>query len=361
MLNCSPVEVDGINDVAFIIGTSGTTGPFKSIILNPFPSRWLKLIYFLFLSSGVCLSHASLACAFDTINTRMYANGIVRNASSLYCISAPFTLLVGTVCGATRIITTQKSSFEMDVRIIKDYRVTIVETEPAYLLDHLKIGSLSKSDLSSIKYMIVGESKTIFQEQYNSYLVNGSVISAYGLTEIGDVSIDFPSGSRENTAGHLVSGLTVKVIDEQGHRCGVNVDGEICVKSRFKFLGYYKNEKLTKEAVDSEGFFLTGDIGHLDEEGYLYITDRKKNVIPTCDIWLFPSEIEDILLKSNEIKNVCVVGVSCDSFYETPAAIVVRADGASITEADIHKLIGGKFEVNGQSNSQTLNLLNFIT
>lgn len=79
----------------------------------------------------------------------------------------------------------------MDVRIIKDYRVTIVETEPSYLLDHLESGILSKSDLSSIKYMIVGGSKTIssVQEEYNSYLVNGSVINVYGLTEIGDVSI----------------------------------------------------------------------------------------------------------------------------------------------------------------------------
>lgn len=183
-------------------------------------------------------------------------------------------------------------------------------------------------------------------QEFNSYLPNGSVNNGYGLTEVGyNVSVDFPHFSGKDSVGRIVSGYQIKIVDEQGNRCDVGVSGEICIKSRHRFLGYFKNVGLTEEAIDKEGFFLTGDIGHVDSAGYLIITDRKKNVIVHSDDWVFPTEIEAVLLKSTSIENVCVVGVPIDAIAEVPAAIVVRAHGSKITEEAISRMVEGDFKL----------------
>lgn len=144
--------------------------------------------------------------------------------------------------------------------------------------------------------------------------------------------------------GRLVSGYTIKIVDDQGNRCAAGVNGEICIKSRHKFLGYYKKPELTQSAMDSEGFFLTGDLGHIDPSGYLRIVDRKKHMILFADDWVSPTEIEVVLLKSMDIESVCVVGVPYDEVLELPAAVVVRKNGSQITEEDISKLVEGQLQ-----------------
>lgn len=79
--------------------------------------------------------------------------------------------------------------------------------------------------------------------------------------------------------GRLMNDLSFKIIDAYGNRCGIHDTGELYIRGRHKFLGYYKNPKLTQEALDGEGFFKTGDIGRIDEDGRLFILDKKKNVI----------------------------------------------------------------------------------
>lgn len=278
----------------------------------------------------------------------MYKNGTVLNASSLTHITALLTLLLSTLGGTTRVTTTQKLSVETQIRIAEEYKLTILENDSYDLLLMLKSGLLPKTDLSSIRYMIIGGCKIPFSviHEVNSYLPNGSVINEYGLTEVGAVSMDFPRFSGKDTVGRLVNGVSVKIIDDKGDRCGLNENGEICVKPRFKFLGYYKNKELTDEAFDREGFFLTGDIGHIDENGYLYIVDRKKHIIVGNSGWVFPSDIEEILLKSPNIKSVCVVGVPFDEIAEVPAAVVVRTNGSNISEGEISKMVNGIFHWN---------------
>lgn len=163
-----------------------------------------------------------------------------------------------------------------------------------------------------------------------------------GLTELGTVSIDFPKFSGTQTVGRLTNGVAVKIIDQTGKRCGSNVHGEICVKPRFKFLGYYKNPKLTAETIDDEGFFKTGDIGYFDNDKLLYIVDRKKNIIAGRYDWIIPSEIEEVLLKSPDIRDVCIVGVPTVPAFDVPAAVVVRSKGSKINEEEICKMVVGK-------------------
>lgn len=106
-------------------------------------------------------------------------------------------------------------------------------------------------------------------QEFNALLPNGCVHNLYGMTELGDVSIDFTGFSGRDSLERLIDGVVVKIIAENGIRCRINVNGELCVKPRFQILGYHKNTQLTVDSIDDDGFFSTGDIGHLDEDGYL--------------------------------------------------------------------------------------------
>lgn len=249
---------------------------------------------------------------------------------------------MGTICGGTRIVTREEFSPEMQLRIIEEQQATIVENQSFYLLELLKSGLLPKANLSSVKCLFAGGFKVpdSIMNEFNQYLPNGSVCNAYGLTEIGyNIAIDYPYFTGKG--GRLTNNFAVKVIDEQNNLCDADVDGEICIKGRSKFLGYCKNQQLTDDACDNDGFFKTGDIGRIDSNGYLYISDRKKNVILYHNDWVFPADIEEILLRSDEIKCVCVIGVPYDEILELPAAVVVRANGSTITEQHIIKMVKG--------------------
>lgn len=102
----------------------------------------------------------------------------------------------------------------------------------------------------------------------------------YGMSEASTtIAIDYPNYSGSNTVGKLLNGYTVKMVDDFGNRCGIGVDGEICIKSKFMFTGYYDDVEATNAMFDSEGFLLTGDLGYFDENGNLFVVDRKKEII----------------------------------------------------------------------------------
>lgn len=320
------------------MNSSGTSGQFKGILV--FGLKNEKLIKYRIV--GVCLSHAALLAHigyFDIVTT----DDVFYSTSTIHWITALISLLVGTLNGSTRIITTEPFSIEMQLRLIETHKVTVVLGQEYHIIDILKSGLLAKADLSSVKHMIVAGGKIPFamMKQMNSHLPNGSVNNGYGLTELSAyVTIDFPHFSGKDTIGRLLSGFQMKIIDEDGNRCGIDTDGEICLKGSHKFLGYYGNEELTRKTVDDEGFFLTGDVGRVDKDGFIYLSDRKKDIIPYY-ISIPPSEIEEVLLKSPNVKAVCVVGVPFDVNIEAPAAVVVRAYNSQISEEDIKKMVAG--------------------
>lgn len=242
---------------------------------------------------------------------------------------------MGTICGGTRIITREEFTPEMQLRIIEEYNATIVENQSFYILEMLKSGLLPKANLTSVKSLFAGGFKVpdSIMNEFNQYLPNGSVCNAYGITEIG-----YNTGK----GGRITNGFSVKVVDEQNNLCDVDVDGEICIKGRSKFLGYCKNQQLTNDAFDYEGYFKSGDIGRVDKDGYLYIVDRKKNVISYHNDWVFPADVEEVILKSKHVKFVCVVGVPYDEILELPAAVVVLSNGTKITEQEICKMVEGR-------------------
>lgn len=109
------------------------------------------------------------------------------------------------------------------------------------------------------------------------------------------------------------------------------------------FSGYYGNKAATDALYDSEGFIQTGDIGHFDKDGLLYVTDRKKDFIKYCNYMISPSEIEDFLVGCPDVASVCVVGITDRFAGDLPAAVIVRERKSAITEQEISEMVEKKF------------------
>lgn len=254
-------------------------------------------------------------------------------------------LLLGTLNGATRIITKEPFSPELQLHLIEKYRITFTFNATHHLALVEKCDRIHKSDLSSWRIAEVVGSKVPFhvKTELSKCIPKANITVAYGMSELaGGVSIDYPSVHEKDTIGQLISGCCVKIADENGNRCGLNVDGEICIKTNFKFLGYYGNQQATDEIFDAEGFIQTGDIGHFDEDGNLFIVDRKKELLKYCGFQISPSQIDGFLTKSADIKSACVVGIP-DAVLASDllAAVVVRAKGSKITEQDVYDMVAG--------------------
>lgn len=138
------------------------------------------------------------------------------------------------------------------------------------------------------------------------YLQNADINESYG--EIAtSVSLDYPATFAKGNVGRLADGICVKIIDELDKHCGSNFDGEICIKVEYKFVGYFEDQRTTEAIFDEEGFFKTGDISRFDDDGNLYVVDRKKDIIK-CHLssnkvrFISPSSMEAYLVESSEIK-----------------------------------------------------------
>lgn len=262
--------------------------------------------------------------------------------SSLYWLSGFGTLMATTINGATRIITTESFSPELFMYIVEKYKVTAALSAPTYIALLLQSDRLCQSSLSSLKRYFCGGSFVSKElcESMNKYLINGNIQVAYGMTELAGILSMNTTTNNLKSVGKLGNNSKVKLIDSNGQQCGINETGEICCMPLYPFLGYYGDEQNTKQILDDEGWIHSGDIGYFDDEGLLYIVDRKKDILKYMNYQISPSEIEDIILNCLGVSNVCVVGVPDLVKTDLPAALIVRKNiGPKVTAEEIKDLV----------------------
>lgn len=245
--------------------------------------------------------------------------------------------------GATRIITTKSFSPELLIRLIETYKITYVINSPYQILLTLKSDLMKNADLSSVKYYYVAGSIVPSELPANmeKFLPNGKILPVYGMSEITRISLATLEYRRYASVGQLWKRSTVKIVDKNGKRCGINEIGEVCAKPYFKFIGYYGNEKETKKLYDDEGFIRTADIGYFDNDGFLYLIDRKKDMLKYYGHQISPSAIENFLIESPEIKMACVVGIPNEITCELPTAVIVPNSGSNLSEKDVFDMVSG--------------------
>nr|WP_230646489.1 MULTISPECIES: AMP-binding protein [unclassified Bradyrhizobium] len=189
-------------------------------------------------------------------------------------------------------------------------------------------------DVSSLRWAIGGGEKTpeVRIRAFSEYFRNARYIDAYGLTETvgGDT---FMEAGREidkiGSTGRAIAHVEIEIRDENGKVLPPNVNGEICLRGPKITRGYWKAPEKTASAFFGD-WFRSGDVGYLDEEGFLYLTDRKKDMIISGGENIASSEVERVIHELPEVREVAVIGLRDARWGERPVAVVVLADGASL-------------------------------
>ncbi len=163
-----------------------------------------------------------------------------------------------------------------------------------------------------------------FEEKFGLRIHN-----TYGLSELLFISINSPSFSIQSGVGKVLPGCQVSVVDETGKELPCGQSGEIIARSLYRMRGYFDLNNLDKDPEDTSIFFHTGDIGFLDKDHFLYITDRKKDLIIRGGINISPAEIEEVIMNSRMVCEVAVIGVPDDLQGEKVVAVVHRGEDFS--------------------------------
>ena len=301
------VAVDG-RDIFLIMITSGTTG---------FPK-------------GCEVNH-------ETYTLRSINNAITKGLSdqerALLTLPLHFNAGRGSMMGMLylggSVSIQEKFDEESFLRKIQADRITYTILVPTLCERLLKYRHLDQFDLSSLTYLgITGGhlNQSVARDMMERFCPH--LFESYASTDCGQMTILGPSdrATHGDTVGRPIWCVLVRINDPESRQVERGEEGEICVRTPLAIQRYHRNQEATKEFFDG-GWCHTGDIGFFDEDGYLHVSGRKKNMIKSGGISIFPEEIEDVLRKHPRVAEAAVIGFNSPEWGEEVKALVVLARG----------------------------------
>ncbi|XP_018574805.1 4-coumarate--CoA ligase 1-like [Anoplophora glabripennis] len=316
---------------ALILYSSGTTG---------FPK-------------GVVLSQENVLNAMEYCSDPDYLNinedSIILGILPLFHVFG-LLLMYAYLWLGKRIIFSRKFKPDTFLKSIEKYEISYLVTVPPLLLFLAKSPLVDNYDIRSIKHIFCGAAPLGKEvENIASQRFKIPICQLYGMSECAAITITSPKYYKSGSVGKVVPGHEAKIIDpESGNILPPTVSGEICFKGPTVMKGYIDNEKATKETIDKDGYLHTGDIGYFDEEGYLFILDRIKDLIKYKGFQVPPALLEDILQKHPDVKDAAVVGKPDERSGELPTAFIVRHPNAEINEQEIINYIAERVSTEKQ-------------
>lgn len=316
-------------DIAILAYTGGTTGLPKGVLVT---------------HRNVITSCYNL-CAENEL--KMAPGKVFLNAPPVFHAGDAMGMFAFSFIGATNVMMNY-TSVDSPLVNIEKYRVTHALLVPTMIIRLLQLPNIKNYDTSSLEVIIYGTAPMPLEPLKKALEVfKCSFCQVYGSTEtFVPISILKPSdhvtnGSEKETkrllsAGREVIGVEVKIVDDKGKEVGVGEVGEVIVKGKNVMKGYWKKPEQTREAL-KDGWYHTGDLGVRDEEGYIYIVDRKKDMIISGGENIYPIEIENVLLKHPSVLEAAVIGVPDDEWGEAVKALVVLKEEykGKITEKEL--------------------------
>ena len=244
---------------------------------------------------------------------------------------------IAATLGAAVVIT---ATFDADATLglLEHEQVTVLAVVPAILQRLLDSKQLDSTDLSALR-IVASSGSALPVPVVQSWLtrVGPNLYNLYGSTEVGQATLATPDDllADPGTAGRALSGSTVVILDDDGRPVPTGSVGRIFVGNGSQFDGYTGGGG--KEMID--GLMSSGDVGHLDATGLLFVTGRADDMIVSGGENVFPREVEDLLLAEDGIIDIAVVGVDDDDFGQRLVAHVVKAPGATLTAAGVRKVV----------------------
>ena len=296
------------------------------------------------LPKGVQLMNQNFRVFFtqaETLTWAKYDEGDpVIDAMPLFHIAGLNIGLLSLVQGAKAVILREINPMVI-LDLIEQQKIRHGFLVPAVILMLTQIPGVEKRDFSSFKIMAYGASPIAESLLLNAAELFGCQFSqVYGLTETAGVGTYMlpqdhdPARGKLRSCGIPYPGTQIRCVGEDGTEVAQGDVGEITIKSGVVMKGYWKRPEATAEAV-KDGWFYTGDAGYFDEDGYLYIHDRVKDMIVSGGENVYPAEVENALFSHPDIADVAVIGVPDARWGEAVKAIIVPKPGTTPTQADI--------------------------
>ena len=314
------VKIKEKEDVAAILYTSGTTGFPKGVLQTHFNIRRDAEMIQEFLK-------AREDFRFMLILPLFHVN------AQVVTVMAPFS--IGASC-----ILTPGFSAQTHWETVAKYKASTFSAVPTVLSILLRMPH-ENLDLSSLKFIICGAAPLpveVFREFEETF--DCKIVEGYGLTEgtcassVNPLPTETEDRRKVGSIGIPLPGNKMKIVDENGEDVPPNTKGEIIIKGDNVMKEYFKNPEANSETLKN-GWLYTGDIGHMDDDGFFFITDRKKDMIIRGGENIYPREIEEVLYSHPSVSLATVIGVRDKIYGELPKAFIVLKEGESINEEEI--------------------------
>ncbi|MFX1449901.1 MAG: class I adenylate-forming enzyme family protein [Promethearchaeota archaeon] len=272
--------------------------------------------------------------------------GVFMTDLPIFHAAAMFTVIVA-YYGATTLITHKKFDPIKTFEIIEKEKVTNLELVPTMLIRLLDAYD-PKYDISSLQTIFYGAAAidpTTLKRGLDIFK-NVEFYQVFGMTETAVPVTSLTSEDHElirdgkhdvllRSAGKPITGVDIKIVDEKREELPIGEIGEIVVRGEGIMQGYWNLEEKTKSVIDSDGWYYTGDMGKLDEEGYLYVVDRAKDMIVSGGENIYSAEVENAIYKHPAVNLCAVIGIPDEKWGEAVCAYIVKNEGFDLTGEEI--------------------------
>jgi len=305
-----------MDDLAAILYTSGTTGRSK----------------------GAMLTHGNLASNSATLKDywRFDSDDILIHALPIFHTHGLFVATNVTLTAGSSLIF--MTGFDADAITAHMKRATVLMGVPTFYTRLLEHPALSKDAVSNMRLFVSGSAPLLAETHDRWREKTGSaILERYGMTETNmNTSNPYDGDRRAGTVGFPLPGVEVRITDPgAGEELPQGEVGAIEVRGPNVFKGYWRMPEKTREELRDDGFFITGDLGVIDERGYVSIVGRSKDLIISGGYNIYPKEIEGLIDDIAGVVESAVIGLPHPDFGEGVAAVVVTANGAGLTEDDV--------------------------
>lgn len=325
-LKPTPLSLD---DIAVLQYTGGTTGVAK----------------------GAMLTHGNLVANMQQVRANMQqldAQGhpVIREGQEVMIAPLPlyhiYAFTVNCMCmmvtGNHNVLITNPRDINGFVKELQRWQFSAFLGLNTLFVALMAHPQFKKVDFSRLKGTNSGGTALVsaVAERWKN-MTGCTVVEGYGLTETSPVVCANPHGehSRLSTVGLPVPGTTLKVIDDEGNALPLGERGELCVKGPQVMKGYWQRPEATAEVLDEEGWLRTGDIAVIDQDGFVSIVDRKKDLIIVSGFNVYPNEIEDVVMAHPKVAACAAIGVADEKSGEAVKLFVVPSD-PTLTQDELH-------------------------
>jgi long-chain acyl-CoA synthetase len=296
------------------------------------------------LPKGIVLTHAVRAayCTLYAAAYRIQPESVILHSGALVFNGAFLTLMPWIFLGTTYVLMRQFDPHRL-IELVREHGVTHIKMVPSQIVVLLQEAQFDEAHLPTLEMIgSVGAPLHLEHKQALQRRLPSRLYELYGLTEGFMTILDRSDLERKlGSVGVPTPFQEIKIVDDQGQELAPGQVGEIVGRGAMMMAGYYKRPDLTAQAI-VDGWLRSGDMGYIDEDGFLYLVDRKKDLIISGGINVYPRDIEEIVVQHPAVREAAVFGIPSEKWGETPLAAVVLREPDAVTAEELRAWINAR-------------------